>query len=177
MLRRKRDAGALQRILEALRAARARSGSRAGRRSRPMRRWPSAIEMFSRCVHHARNRSRRPCARSGDPASPTPCGHSGCRSRRRARATISFSLIGRQQHDAVEALALEEVAHILEHGAEPRSSGRTISSNSVSRIASSMPCLHVHHHLRVRIVVDQADQVVAPQRQRAPGHWGHSPTR
>ena len=106
-------------------------------------------------------------------AGPSPSAHSGSRPRRRAR---------RARHSRRSAAAA------------PRRTGRwrsrkwRTSSSIVARAAIDRAhdhlelgalqrlqdaLLDVEHHLRVGIVVDQADQEIAPQRQRARLRIGH----
>ena len=73
----------------------------------------------------------------------------------------------RQQDDAVETLALEEMADVVEHrrraAVDRADEHREIGP--LQRLEDSL--LDIEDHLRIGIVVDEADQEVGPQRERA----------
>ena len=79
----------------------------------------------------------------------------------------------RQDHDPEQPLPLQEQPHIVEHprrGAVDRPHHH-FEIGAVQRLEDAL--LHVEHHLRVGIVVDQPDQEVAPKRQRPRLRIGH----
>ena len=79
---------------------------------------------------------------------------------------VIFRDRGQDQH-AIETLLLEEIADIIEHGG--RMAINRPDDESEFGIADCVEhaFLEIEHSLRIGVVVQQTDQEVAPQRQRA----------
>jgi hypothetical protein len=73
----------------------------------------------------------------------------------------------RHQQDAEQALPLQEMPQIVQHGRRTavERAHHHLELGAVQRLQHAL--LDVHHRLRAGVVVDEADQEVAPQRERA----------